>query len=422
MYYLRQIWYELRERPLLTWVTISGTALSLFLVMAVFMVNRASLASMAPETDRDRIMAGMYIEVKMQDGSGSGSIAPDLAHRLYDSIPGVEQLSYYINWMVPLDVNLPGEDLYSLSTKKVDAGFWKVFDFDFISGKPFTDSEVKAEKKPAVLTESTARRLGGGANLIGRDVMIEHVPYRVTGIVKDPHPMLDNSWAKVYVGWEEKASESYYPEMGETSVFLRLSPGVTHQSIKDVVKHRYDLYNLSIAKEGRQLVYHNLPFTQEETINNNGSNNDPDSKTPNRKRYLLYLILLLLPAINLSGLTRSRMQSRQSEIGVRRAFGASRKRVISQLIAENFLVTIIGGMIGLLLSMGFIVFFSSLFIDFYKYDFFNQRDASPVFSMVFSWSAFGFALLFCFVLNLLSSGIPAFKATSQSPGDAISGR
>ena len=58
-------------------------------------------------------------------------------------------------------------------------------------------------------------------------------------------------------------------------------------------------------------------------------------------RYLLLilLVLLLVPALNLSGMIASRMESRLSEMGVRKSFGAGRGGLLSQVMWENLLLT-----------------------------------------------------------------------------------
>ena len=63
---------------------------------------------------------------------------------------------------------------------------------------------------------------------------------------------------------------------------------------------------------------------------------------------IIIIVILLVPAINLSGLTQSRMRKRLSEIGVRKAFGANRSVLLKQVLAENLLLTLIGGVAGLL--------------------------------------------------------------------------
>ncbi len=425
MNYLKQIWYELREQPLVTWVSISGTALSLFLVMAVFMVNRAGTAAKAPESNRERIYKAPYIHAENQNGNGgSASLSPDMAAKLYEGLPGVERISYYSTWDEPATVSMPGTDMMNFQTKKVDHEFWNIFDFNFLSGEPFTKAEVEAGINEVIISESVARELGGDRNLTGREIMINYYPYTIKGVVSDPHPLLHNTWAQIWIAWREGETERWMPEMGQTGVFLLLEPSASGEEIKKEVEHRYQLYNASIAKEGKQLIYHNSPFSPEEQNMAFGSNSTPDVEGSKHRRWLLYLIVLLLPAINLSGMTRSRLRRRISEIGVRRAYGATRFRVIIQLISENLFLTLAGGLIGLILCFIFIAEFSNLFVDYVSK--WNTTDieasARPAFEMMFTWGAFGFALLFCFILNLISTGLPAFKATAVNPAEAISAK
>ena len=65
---------------------------------------------------------------------------------------------------------------------------------------------------------------------------------------------------------------------------------------------------------------------------------------------LVLLVLLLVPALNLSGMISSRMEGRLAEMGVRRSFGAGRKMLLSQVMWENLLLTALGGALGLLLA------------------------------------------------------------------------
>lgn len=65
---------------------------------------------------------------------------------------------------------------------------------------------------------------------------------------------------------------------------------------------------------------------------------------------LLLCIFLLVPAVNLSGLSSSDMVKRIPELGLRKAFGASRATLIVQVLTENFLYTFLGGIVGLLFS------------------------------------------------------------------------
>ncbi len=64
----------------------------------------------------------------------------------------------------------------------------------------------------------------------------------------------------------------------------------------------------------------------------------------------LVLAFMLLPAINLVNVNLSRIYERMSEIGVRKAFGASSSRLVGQFVFENVVLCIVGGVIGVILS------------------------------------------------------------------------
>ena len=67
------------------------------------------------------------------------------------------------------------------------------------------------------------------------------------------------------------------------------------------------------------------------------------------------MALLLVPAINLSGMISSRMDDRLAEMGIRKAFGANRKQLLNQVLWENLRLTCIGGLMGLIVSWGLLV-------------------------------------------------------------------
>jgi putative ABC transport system permease protein len=66
---------------------------------------------------------------------------------------------------------------------------------------------------------------------------------------------------------------------------------------------------------------------------------------------IFVLLFLLLPTINLVNINITRIMERSSEIGVRKAFGASSKTLVYQFIVENMILTLLGGLIGIVLSL-----------------------------------------------------------------------
>lgn len=426
MNYINQILYELKNQKMVTWVSISGTALAVFLIMAIVMSDRIVNVSISPESNRHKILKGQNIDFSSQEGSsGSGlGIDYELAKRLYTNLEGVDKISFIAYSWNPYDVGLPKKNTITAKGLEVDDEYWRIYDYHFISGAPFEKEEIEAGKNIAVITESIAREIFKETSVAGRDIDIDGKPYLIKGVVKDPFPLLPDGTVKVFTNF----SKEYMPGFGEgifgnTAVRLLLSDGATPEDVKFQVGKRYEDINREISSEKKELKYHQQPYTSEEmSAGSFGSNNDPKLKFKTRLRGLIYVILLLLPAINLSSMTQSRLQKRISEIGVRRAFGAKRKSIITQIFTENLILSLIGGIIGLGFSLIFIAFLSGYFVSVTDLDFnaISTFNLSPVIWHVFDFSVFFIALGACFVLNLLSAFVPAWKASGVEPAVAIS--
>lgn len=133
---------------------------------------------------------------------------------------------------------------------------------------------------------------------------------------------------------------------------------------------------------------------------------------------MLYAILLLVPAINLSSMLHSRMRRRISEIGVQRAFGCTRLRIIGDIISENFIITVAGGLIGFGLGVIFTLNYEGLF----QTDSNFGRSDTPALSTLLDWHILLTAFIFCFILNVISASIPAWHASRTDIVDAINSK
>lgn len=429
MNYFKQVWYEMRQQPLVTWVNIAGTAISIFLIMALVMIEKVDTVDAAPEVNRSRTLVGVYIHMRSTENDGnecSGSLSLETAHRLYDNLDGVEVYSFGKGYNDNSDVNMPRGTINSLEVKGIDENFWKIYSFDFLKGQPFTAAQVKAGEKRAIITDRVAFLLAGNADILGKEIHINHLPYVVSGVVKTGSPLLKQSFADIYIPYVENPQEIWKTYLGQSQATLLLKEGVSPEDIKKEVERRYAVWNDRLRKEeSREFVYHRLPYTAEEMASQTGSNQDPDDVDKGKwTKWITYGILLLVPALNLSGMTRSRLRRRVSEIGVRRAYGATRLRIVGELLTENFLLTLAGGLIGLILSVVFIMCFSHLFVDFLGWNDASggKGSSTPAFNMFFTWGAFLTVLLLCFILNILSTGIPAWKASRVNPAEAITTR
>ena len=100
-------------------------------------------------------------------------------------------------------------------------------------------------------------------------------------------------------------------------------------------------------------------------------------------------------------------------MGIRKAFGATYGDLVRQVLYENGVITLVGGVIGLLLSFLLLPLCRSFLLE--KADTVLQSD------MLFKPGLFLVALLFCLLLNLLSAGIPALRIARQQIAASLKG-
>ncbi len=119
------------------------------------------------------------------------------------------------------------------------------------------------------------------------------------------------------------------------------------------------------------------------------------------------LVLLIIPAINISGMIGGQMDRRLAEIGVRRSFGATRGHLTRQVMFENLILTLFGGIIGFAIAWIIIAFGRNMLLKLII-PAWECIDAPAEISteMMFAPLVFIAALLLCIMLNLLSAYIP----------------
>ena len=393
---MKQIWYELKSQPVISAVTIIGTALAMFLIMVVVMLRQVTVIDLAPETKRSRTL---YMGRGILKGYGSdpmeiqGNLSAAIAAELTDSLDGAEATSLYCPWISSVLASTEGNPTFTTDAKQVDDGFFRIIDLEFITGKPFDHADIISGLRKAVITSSVARQAfsSEAESAVGQTLMIDDVPYQVTGVVTDVSPVTDIAYAQIWLPVNMNAAPDEWssdPNMGDIRTLILPRPG-QDEAVKQE-DQKADEYPTSL----------------------------PDVDKGRRERWMLFGILLLIPAINLSSMTRSHLRRRVSEIGIRRAFGCTRLRIVSDILAENMVITLIGGLIGLLLCIGF---GALLFDAVYSIGRWNHFAMPATLSAeaLFDWTIGAYALLFCFILNIISTGIPAIRAARVNPVEAI---
>ena len=422
--YFQQAWGQLRQQPLISLVNVAGTALSIFLIMLVVMMQQVKVAPYAPESNRDRFLhvrCGSITNEEWGEGNSSnGPISVRTGRELYKSLETPEAVTLYTIGTTATPVSLPNQPATAVDVKETDDDFWRVFDFAFTAGKPYDRATFDAGQPVAVITESVARLLFGTTDVAGREFLLAHAPYRISGVVRDVSTLATTAYAQVWIPYTstDQVDNTWTADlMGMMSCTILAKSRDDFPAIREECDRRLEAYNRVIGENGWEFISRNRPYDQEKDAIAYAANWEPDLKAERRSRLVIYLILLIVPAINLSSMTQSRLRQRVSEIGVRRAFGSTRGEMAGQILAENFIVTLLAGVLGFLLCVLFAYVGNEIIFAQEYSSTLNPPTVDA--SILIHLSTFLWALLFCFVLNLLSAGIPAWRASRMNIVEAV---
>jgi putative ABC transport system permease protein len=326
--YLSQTLHLLKENKLLSAISIIGTALAISMIMVIVIVYEVKTANYEPETHRDRMLTvkwGGAIVKEHPDWQSNSMISIKVVKECFYSLKNVEAVTGFMPFQQKL-ANIPGGTSdFKCDVSYTDAAFWKVFEFSFLNGKSFVQEEFESGIKKAVITESMARRLYGNTDVVGKTIALSYQNYTISGVVKDVSTLAEAAYAQVWVPYTTN-NQSAYSQWNEGLLGGFRCYILAHNS-SDFDRIRSDVNRnvavLNATQKQLLLVLRGQPDTQFAQLTRKWASDGPKVKETVIKYSVILFLMLLVPAINLSGMTLSRMRKRMAEIGVRKAFGAA---------------------------------------------------------------------------------------------------
>lgn len=414
--YFKQAIYLLRENKLLSFISVAGTAFAIAMIMVIVIQLRAKSASFPPEVNRERSLvfqwAGLQ-DLTNPNWQSNGPISYRTAKACFKDLTTPEAVTIYQMKETMLASQSAGEKM-SCDVQQTDEAFWQVFEFSFIDGKPYDLADFESGLTKAVISEAVARKIFGTTDAVGKTIMLNHTEFTVSGVVKNVSMLANRAYAQVWIPLTSTdVIKNMWADgiMGGVQVVILAHSKDDFPAIREEAEILRKKYSESL--NNKELLYRGQPDTYFVASNRFSSNMAPDIKGAIRMHIITIMVLLIVPAINLSGLTLSRMRKRLPEVGLRKAFGASRRELMVQILSENMLYSILGGIFGLILSYLSAYFMSDmLFGNMFTSSLQGANQVNATFLL--SPTIFLLAFLFCFVLNLLSAGIPAWRTAKKN--------
>lgn len=404
------------ENKLLSVISILGTALAICMIMVIMILYFVNTTGFKPEVNRDRtyyfstVLSSTKSDNRRMSFSSAGlPFIKDCYYPLKSAevVTAVNQDMYSTYSVSSMD-GLRNRSGYVIST---DPAFWQLFKFDFLEGEAFSEAAFESGIRDAVISESVARDIFGTENAVGKEMKLDYQVYAVRGVVKDVSRFATKAWADIWIPYRAEENQGWQEGVnGNLSCYVLLKNGYTREDLRKEALERVKAFNAKTSDINADIRYQ--PFSQIQEWIAGGNEGEVNPAKMFIQYGIIIFILLLVPALNLSGITLSRLRKRMPELGVRRAFGATQGVILWQVLMENMVLTLLGGILGLAMSYGAMLLLRNWLLV-------SSIGKSGLSIGMFNGYVFVTAFLFCLVLNLLSAGVPAWKASKNNITDSI---
>lgn len=404
--YLKLSLKILGRRKFFTFVSLFGIGFTLLvLTLAAAMLDHV-FGSYPPETRSARTLSVEGVRLQGKDSMSTGPAGYMLYDRYMRDIPGVERMSI-LSQMSTVVSYWKGARLKSL-IKRTDADFFRILDFEFVEGGPFGEADVSDGRFVAVINQTTRRKFFGEAPAMGQMIEADGQSFKVVGVVPDVPIFRLLAGGDIYVPVTTSKSDDYKTRLrgGFLALFL-----LKNQDQAESVKQEF---RARLSKVELPPQFDKILATPETSFATFARVFFGDFESDDAASRLLAILLtaavlfMILPAVNLVNLNVSRALERASEIGVRRAFGASARDLLLQFLFENVVISVVGGVLALIAAG---VILAML----------NASDLIPYahFSMNARIAAWGFA--FALAFGVISGLWPAWRLSRLKPIQALAG-
>ncbi|HMG86818.1 MAG TPA: ABC transporter permease [Terracidiphilus sp.] len=376
------------KSPGFTIAAVSALALGIGANTAIFTVVNAVLLKPLGYPDADRMM---QILLTSPQGSGPGASIPKFQEWQRQTSIFKDVAAY--DFAGP-GFNLTGDRPELIHGIHVTEGYFRVFGAPVMLGRTFTQQEDSPNGGHVVVLSYGLwqRRFGGDSNVVGRALSLGGEPYTIIGVLG--RDFASDPEADIWIPFQFEPNSTNQGHFFLGAAMLK--PGVTVAQANAQMKLAYADFRRQFPTADPKGGFAVQPLR--------------DSIVRNARTSLLILLgavglVLLIACANVANLLLVRATGRKREFAIRAAMGASRVRVIRQLLTESVLLALGGGVLGL--ALGFLGVRWLLAISPAGLPRIGEDGAA----VAVDWRVLGFTLAMACATGILFGLFPAFSVS-----------
>jgi predicted permease len=353
-----------------------------------------------PQPERVMVLSDLLTGVDAGGEGGVGVTVPDIKAytrdtHSFESLGGYQQTAFELSGV---------GDPAPISASRLSSGVIPALAVQPLMGRVFTQQEDEQSQPVVVLSyETWQSRMHGDANVLGSKILLDRKPYEVIGVMPRnfEFPLVPGhlNRSELWVPISFTARELTVPAAGSWNYQMvgRLKPGITpelaRQDADRVAQETMRGYPAFMASFHIRPVVRSL---QEDTV--------AQARPLVRTLFFAVSVVLLIVCANLAGLLLVRAIRRRREFAVRLALGASAGMLLRQVLLESLMLSVSGGVVGLLLASSALRVGVTLL----------PETLPRIGEIGLDWKVIAFSLLLAGLTGVLCGLIPAFASIRTS--------
>ena len=317
----------------------------------------------------------------------------------------VEDASLYTrregyNTVYHQNTGLSGGKIYG-----VDSNYFAACNYKIKNGRSFAESDYTKCRKVAILDNNSAETLFSGENPIGKTIEIMQQPYIVIGVMEKStrfEPVI-NSMEDYYMYAQDSSGSVYVPYTTWPDIYAYDEPQTlvlkldSTDNMTTAGKKAAEILNAGLMVQDDTMKYKAVNLLEQ------AKEIQELSKSTNTMLIWIAGISLLVGGIGVMNIMLVSVTERTQEIGLKKAIGARKGRILGQFLTEAAVLTSLGGLLGVVVGIILAEVISKLMET----------------KVAISVPAAVVAVIFSMVIGIIFGLLPSYKAANLNPIDAL---